>query len=285
MIHLVGLVFSGGLGIPLYVNEDIFHDTPIELIWAVSSAIQTFVSDSLGSIHGKRSSSDLKSGNIRLVSFDPFVDLEEAPAGVDVYTIMALQDRYDNIEITNSKLSEIHNLILPLGLDKQNASYAFRMNSEVKKEIKNIVLRTQELSKKLLEQSKKLILAKMESLDKAKFIPLKISIADIDNGLVLTETSKHLYEDPAFTDLVLSNIVAENPADSKSIWIERDAPLWVSSGDPTIDLKEVFTLDHLGTNSDFRLLTRICYQPERRAELKEKLEEFSSQLGDIINNV
>ena len=90
---------------------------------------------------------------------------------------MALQDRYDNIEITNSKLSEIHNLILPLGLDKQNASYAFRMNSEVKKEIKNIVLRTQELSKKLLEQSKKLILAKMESLDKAKFIPFdKLSI-------------------------------------------------------------------------------------------------------------
>ena len=284
MIHLVGLVFSGGLGIPLYVNEDIFHDTPIELIWAVSSAIQTFVSDSLGSIHGKRSNSDLKSGNIRLVSYDPFVDLEETPAGIDVYTIMALQDRYDNIEITNSKLSEIHNLILPFGLDKQNSSYAFRMNSEVKEEIKNIVLRTQELSKKLLEESKKLILAKMESLENAKFIPLKISIADIDNGLVITETSKHLYEDPAFTDLVLSNIVAENPADSKSIWIERDAPLWVSSGDPTIDLKEVFTLDHLGTNSDFRLLTRICYQPEQRAELKNQLEEFSIELGNIINN-
>ena len=127
MIHLVGLVFSGGLGIPLYVNEDIFHDAPIELIWAVSSAIQSFVSDSLGSIHGKRSSSDLKSGNIRLVAYDPFVDLEETPVGVDVYTIMALQDRYDNIEITNNKLSEIHNLILPYGLNKENASLNFRL--------------------------------------------------------------------------------------------------------------------------------------------------------------
>ena len=282
MIHLVGLVFSGGLGIPLYVNEDIFQDTPIELIWAVSSAIQTFVSDSLGSIHGKRSSSDLKSGNIRLVTYDPFVDLDETPEGIDVYSIMALQDRYDNIEITNNKLNEIHNIIIPLGLDKANASYSFRLKTEIKTEIKNIVLRTQELSKKLLDESRKLILQKLESLEKNNFIPLKISIADIDNGLVLTETSKYLYEDPAFTDLVLSNIVAENPADSKSIWIEREAPLWVQSGDENEELKEVFTLDHIGMKSDFRLLTRICFQPGKRNELNFELENFSAQLGEII---
>lgn len=283
MIHLVGLVFSGGLGIPLYVNEDIFHDTPIELIWAVSSAIQSFVSDSLGSIHGKRSNSDLKSGNIRLVTFDPFVDLVEPPHSIDVYSIMALQDRYDNIEITNTKLGEIHNLILPLGLDKPNGSYQFRLTSEIKEEIKNIVLRTQELSKKLLDESKKLIMQKMELIENSHFVPLKISIADIDNGLILTETSKYLYEDPAFTDLVLSNIVAENPADSKSIWIEREAPLWVDPIDSDENLREVFTLDHIGVKSDFRLLTRICFKPKMRSNLKSLLEEFSNELNDIIS--
>lgn len=283
MIHLVGLVFSGGLGIPLYVNEDIFHDSPIELIWAVSSAIQVFVADSLGSIHGKRSNSDLKSGNIRLVTYDPFVDLETTPENIDVYSIMALQDRYDNIELTNNKLAEIHNLVLPLGLDKQNSSYAFRLTSEIKEEIKNIVLRTQEISKKLLDEAQKLLVKKMSQLEDLQFIPLKISIADIDNGLVLSETSKHLYEDPAFTDLILSNIVAENPADSKSIWIERDAPLWVDSGDPNSELKEVFTLDHIGLQSDFRLLTRICYHPDKRIELKNILEKFSQELGLIIS--
>ena len=211
MIHLVGLVFGGGLGIPLYVNKEIFKDSQTELIWLVSSAIQTFVNESLGSIHGRRNTSDLKSGNVRLVTYDPFVDLDKTPKDIDVYSIMALQDRYDNIEITNSKLAEIHNLIIPLGLDKSNASFAFRLKSDVQEEIKSIVLRTQELSKKLLEESRKLILEKMTFLEKHSFVPLKISIADIDNGLVLTETSKYLYEDPAFTDLVLSNIVAENP--------------------------------------------------------------------------
>ena len=286
MIHLVGLVFTGGLGIPLYVNQDIFQDTPIELIWAVSSAIQSFVSDSLGAIHGKRTSSDLKSGNIRLVTYDPFVDLEETPKEIDVYSIMALQDRYDNIEITNNKLMEIHNLILPLGLDKPNSSYNFRLKSDIKDEIEKIVLRTQELSPKLLTESRKLILEKMANFEKDKFVPLKISIADIDNGLILTETSKYLYEDPEFTDLILSNIVAENPADSKSIWIEREAPLWVTAGDSAGEtectLMEVFTMEHIGENSEFRLLTRICYNPERRNELKTKIDEFSKELSLLI---
>ena len=101
---------------------------------------------------------------------------------------------------------------------------------------------------------------------------------------MLTEISKYLYEDPAFTDLVLSNIVAENPADSKSIWIERDAPLWVESEETESDLKEVFTLDHIGNKSDFRLLTRICYKPDKRATLKNELEDFSLKLSSIINN-
>lgn len=282
MIHLVGLVFGGGLGIPLYVNEDIFKDSSTDLIWAVTSAIQTFVGESLGDIHGRRSTSDLKSGNIRLVTYDPFVDLDEIPKGIDFYSIMALQDRYDNIELTNNKLSEIHNLIIPLGLDKTNASYSFRLKSDVKKEIESIVLRTQELSRKLLDESRKLILEKMEFLEKKNFIPLKISIADIDNGLILTETSKHLYEDPAFTDLVLSNIVAENPADSKSIWIEREAPLWIPNSETKDNLKEVFTLDHIGIKSDFRLLTRICFDPDKRSNLQSFLEEFSDQLAEII---
>ena len=282
MIHLVGLVFGGGLGIPLYVNEEIFQNTPIELIWAVSSAIQTFVSDSLGDIHGKRSSSDLKSGNIRLVSYDPFVDLTEIPKGIDLYTIMALQDRYDNIEVTSNKLAEIHNLIIPLGLDQENASYSFRLKSEIQEEIKSIVLRTQELNEKILNSSRKLLINKMAYLEEKGFLPLKISIADIDNGLVLTESSKHLYEDPAFTDLILSNIVAENPADSKSIWIERDAPRWIETEEPE-GFKEIFTLDHIGNRSDFRLLTRICFKDDLRTDLKKELEKLSKEISEIIS--
>ena len=285
MIHLVGLVFSGGLGIPLYENEKIFHDEPVELIWAVSSAIQSFVQDSLGSIYhgeGKKSSSDLKSGNIRLLSYDPFVDLELVPKELDLYTINALQDRWDNIELTNNKLREIHNLILPLGLDKKNASYAFRLTKEIKEEIKKIVLRTQELSTVVQNNLHKLIVDKLKNFSTMGFIPLKISIADVDNGLVLTETSKHLFEDPSFTDLILSNIVSENPADSKSVWIERDAPLWIETGNTKEKFKEVFTLDHIGQNSDFRLLTRICFLPSKRNELNEILASFACELFEII---
>ena len=258
MIHLVGLVFSGGLGIPLYIDETLFQDTPVELIWGVASAIQTFVADSLGDIHvqsGKRASSDLKSGNIRLINYDPFVDLTERP-NVDLYTLMALQDRYDNIELTRGKLREIHNIILPLGLDRPNASVHFHIPYADRLRIENVVLRTQELSQIALNEIKNIIMEGFQILEAKGFVPLKLSIADIDNGLIYSKNGPKLVEDPAFTDLLLSNIVAENPADSKSVIIERDAPLWVDLNNTS---KEIFSMQHIGENSDFRLLSRVCF--------------------------
>lgn len=278
MIHLVGLVFTGGIGIPLYINEELFQDQPVELIWAVSSAIQTFVSDSLGDIHGKRTSSDLKSGHIRLITYDPFVDLEEVDPNLDLYTLMALQDRYDNISLSREKLREIHNLIVPLGLDKSNASAGFFVPKKERKKVENIVLRTQELNETALSEIKKVIKSGIIILEEKGFIPLKISVADIDNGLIFTESTKFLYEDPAFTDLILSNIVAENPADSKSISIERDSPLWIDMPNS----KEIFTLDHIGENSDFRLLTRVCFKPDQRFLLTSSLVELSEKLNEVI---
>jgi len=279
MIHLVGLVFSGGIGYPLYINEKMFQDTPVELIWAVSSAIQTFVADSLGDIHGKRTSSDLKSGHIRLINYDPFVDLKKIPK-IDLYTIMALQDRYDNIELTREKLREIHNIILPFGLNRRNASVKFHVQREEKRKIENIVLRTQELSEKALSEIKNIIKNSFQILEEKGFIPLKISVADIDNGLIFTQNGKYLVEDPAFTDLVLSNIVAENPADSKSVSIEREAPLWVDLSNS----REIFTMDHIGENTDFRLLTRVCFTNEEgeRYNLIESLHQLAIELSTVI---
>lgn len=281
MIHLVGIVFTGGIGVPLFINEELFEDQPVELIWAVSSAIQTFVSDSLGDIHGKRTSSDLKSGHIRLINYDPFVDLEDVPKSLDLYTIMALQDRYDNIELTREKLREIHNMILPLGLDKENASVGFYVPKQYLKKIENVVLRTQELEEESLNKVKKLVHSYITKLIEDGFVPLKISIADIDNGLIFSENAKFLIEDPALTDLILSNIVAENPADSKSVSIERDAPNWIETSST---MREVFTMDHIGENTDFRLLTRICIKNEEgeRFRLNERLFQLSQELIEVI---
>jgi hypothetical protein len=282
MIHLVGLVFSGGLGIPLYINESMFQDIPVELIWSVSSAIQTFVADSLGDIHGKRTSSDLKSGNIRLINYDPFVDLTEIPK-VDLYTLMALQDRYDNIELTREKLREIHNIILPFGLDRPNASVRFYVPQEEKRRIQKIVLRTQELSQNSLIEIKNAVDFGFKLLEENGFIPLKISIADIDNGLIYSKNGRDLVEDPAFTELILSNIVAENPADSKSVMIERDAPLWVNLP----FAKEVFTMDHIGENTDFRLLTRVCFsneEPSMRFSLVSTLQKLAENMDGVIQH-
>ena len=280
MIHLVGLVFSGGIGIPLYIDEEMFQNIPVELIWSVSSAIQTFVADSLGSIHGKRSSSDLKSGNIRLINYDPFVDLNNRPK-VDLYTLMALQDRYDNIELTREKLREIHNVIIPLGLDRPNASVRFSVSDVPLEKISDVVLRTQDLSQDALNQIKIVVDKAFTIMEANGFELLKLSIADIDNGLIYSKNGKNLIEDPSFTELILSNIVAENPADSKSIIIEREAPTWIGID----EAKEMFTMAHIGDNTDFRLLTRVCFSSENsQVDLRENLKEIASMLAEIIQN-
>lgn len=279
MLHMVGLVFQGGLGIPLYVNEELFGDQPPELVWALASAIQTFVIDTLGKAHGRRTSTDLKSGNVRLVMYDPFADLDVVP-DVDLYSIMALQDRHDNLEITNDKLREIHNKLLPLGLDKSGASIGFSVPEDIREKIRAITLRTQHIPEDQVDSVKNIIELYKVKLEEGGCHPLVFSLADIDGGLLFSIKSRELYEDPAFSELLLSNIVAENPSDAKTVWIEREAPMWV--GDLLV---EAFVMYHIGKNSDFRLLARVCFPRPKQDYVRGVLKELTDRLYERLEYI
>ncbi|MHA2366110.1 MAG: hypothetical protein ACXAC7_19275 [Candidatus Hodarchaeales archaeon] len=281
MIHLVGLVFKGGLGIPIYLNKDYFEGQPIDLIWGLTSAMQTFAHTILGD--KARGTSEMKSGNIRVVMYDPFCDLDEknVPEQVDHYVLMALQDLYDNLEVTRDKLHEIHKNLVNLGLNKPDASISFQTSlhksPEVKETISNIAERTQKLPDELLNLVRERIQKFISSNESKDYIPLVVSIADIDGGLLIRVSTKHLYEDPAFTELILSNLVAENPSDAKTIWIERQGPLWVSD-----NLLEAFVMEHIGENTDFRLLARVCFSQDKRDDVRDGIRRFSKQLESTM---
>ena len=296
MIHLVGIVFQGGIGIPLFTDiNKYFKERQPDMIWGLITAMQTVAHSVLG--EESKGLSEMKSGKVRFVMFDPFLDMTNSvkeklnKESLDTYVIMAMQDLYDNLEVTVTKLREVHNVLIDneLGLDKSNASVGFMVPSQIKTKIKKIVLQTQDFPKERLSVIRNKI---TDFINKANFATLVISIADIDAGLVTSVTTSHLYEDPAFTELILSNIVAENPSDAKSVWIERKAPDWVS--DYSV---EAFIMEHIGTDSiiqeypgenfvtsssDFRLLARVCFSKETREEVRDSLKSLATQLDELI---
>ncbi|MFW9928885.1 MAG: hypothetical protein ACFFD1_05815 [Candidatus Thorarchaeota archaeon] len=285
MIHLIGLVFKGGLGIPLYSDpyyQD--NDEKSTLIYSLSSAITSFAS---GVIEGNsKGRSEFISGLYRLIVYDPFIDLIVDTENLDHYVLMALQDVYDNLEISFGKLIEIHRDILySLGLNRPNASIGFQVTPESRIRIKEIALRTQEFPKSELN------IVKQFFEDFIKRSPKNVSIlalilADIDGGLLQKSFAKDLYEDPAFTELLLANMVAENPADSISVWVEKPASksILASLEDfPTKGVLEVFAMLQVGsTLTDFRILARIFCIPELRDEIHQSLHLLCEKIDQKI---
>ena len=285
MIHLIGLVFEGGLGIPLYKDTLYKDDSKITLIWSLASAITSFATNIIE--NKTKGRSELISGHYRLIVYDPFVDLQEDIYNVDKYVIMALQELYDNLEISFEKLIEIHNnILLQLGLDRPNASIGFYVPDDSLKNIEEIVQRTQKFP---LEQTQKVdgIFNEFLMRKNAEVIPLALILADIDEGLITKRFTKDFYEDPAFTELLLSNMVAENPSDAITVWIDRPAPYSIlaaaNTGRTLSNMKEVYAMIHIGTGeTDFRLLARVISSLAYEERLRENLRNLAERIAKLI---
>ena len=285
MNHLIGLVFEGGLGIPLYKEASYTDDSKTTLIWSLASAITSFATNIIEKQTKGRS--ELISGHYRLIVYDPFVDLLEDAPGVDKYIIMALQELYDNLEISFKKLIEIHNnILLPLGLDKPDASVGFFIPDDSLKRITLIAQRTQ-----------KFPLIKIQAVNEifndfliqknTEIITLALILADIDDGLITKRFTKDFYEDPAFTELLLSNMVAENPSDAITVWIDRPAPyslLAAANIDIAIaKMKEIYAMIHIGIGeTDFRLLARVITSTMYEEKLRENLRALAEKIAKLL---
>ncbi|KKK64218.1 hypothetical protein LCGC14_2986440, partial [marine sediment metagenome] len=200
-LHLIGLVFKGGLGIPLFCDKLFENDEEKStLIYSLSSAITSFASGIIGEQNKGRA--ELISGEFRVIVYDPFVDLVSESMDVDRYVLMALQDIYDNLDISFGKLKEIHHdIIYTLGLNKPDASIGFFVPPEIKAIIKKIALRTMIFPEQQLGVISELFKEEISSRSKQVAI-LALILADIDGGLLQKCFAKDLYEDPAFTELL-----------------------------------------------------------------------------------
>jgi hypothetical protein len=280
-LHLIGLVFRGGLGIPLYTDEMFENDEEKStLIYSLSTAITSFAS---GIIEEKsKGRAELISGEYRVIVYDPFIDLISESNNLDKYVLMALQDIYDNLEISFGKLVEIHrNILYSLGLNKPDASIGFSVPLESKKQITNIALRTQVFPDDALGLIKQYFDQCLRVRSKEMAI-MALILADIDGGLLQKTFARDFYEDPAFTELLLANMVAENPADSISVWVEKPASksiLSSLSGFPTKGVIEVFSMFQVGEHlTDFRLLARGFCLPSHREILRDVLKDLCKKI-------
>jgi hypothetical protein len=264
----------------LFKNDDIKSS----LIYGLSTAITNFAS---GVIEEKKGRSELISGAHRLIVYDPFVDLETKLPEVDQYVLMALQDLYDNLEISFSKLTEIHNeVLLPMGLDRPNASLGFNIGREAQDKIRSIALRTQVFPPERAEEVSRLFRMAIDETRISDTAIVALVLADIDGGILTKHFAKNLVEDPAFTELLLSNMVAENPADAITVWIERSASQGVLvsflPNIPPRNVMEVFAMLHVGKiPSDFRLLSRALIVGSHD-RLRELLRGFAQAVARII---
>ncbi|MHA2299000.1 MAG: hypothetical protein ACXAEU_21155 [Candidatus Hodarchaeales archaeon] len=274
MIHLVAIVFRGGIGISLYDDGKTVKEP--NLIWGLISAMSMFSTEAIDA--GKGGFSEIKVGKYRIVVYDPFKESIET----GTYTFMALQDAYDNYFITTEKLREIHDLLLPHGLDSKNPLMIFQQQMNAHRDkidpmIKEISRRTQYFPESAFKRVNELI-GKFIS-EQELYHPLVVMLNDVDGGLITYSMASDFYEDMSFTELILSNIIAENPNDAKSVWIEREAPDWIQ----TSGLSEAFVMQHVGERSDFRILARIVFNPSLREQVRKELKNFQLGIYEVIN--
>ncbi|MFW9991872.1 MAG: hypothetical protein ACFFD4_07410 [Candidatus Odinarchaeota archaeon] len=278
MIHLVAIVFQGGVGISLYDDESTVKEP--NLIWSLISAMSMFSAEAIDA--GEGGFSEIKVGKYRIVVYDPFK--EDAIKKSIRYTFTALQDAYDNYFITTEKLREIHEVLLPYGLDAEDPFITFqkRMNADrakVDNKIETITRRTQFFPKSAFERVNNLMERFVD--EQQIYRPLVVMLNDVDGGLITYKLASDFYEDMSFTELILSNIISENPNDAKSVWIEREAPDWILT--QSTGLSEAFVMQHVGKKSDFRILARIVFSPGLREQVRKELNEFQEAIYKVIS--
>ncbi|OLS24544.1 MAG: hypothetical protein HeimC3_19740, partial [Candidatus Heimdallarchaeota archaeon LC_3] len=218
MIHLIGLVFNNGTGFVLF-NDEIFGDEAQNtLIWGLTQAISSFAMVSLKS-EGKL---ELIAGKYRIVFYDPFLELLKPPEFA--YTLVGIQDIYNNMDMCLFKLRKIHDLILTSGLDSNIAFLTFGeyLNIELLERIKKIVNKTHLFPIEYLDDVKEIIKEFIDT-DDPKIVPLAFFLTDMDGGIISKCFSKKLIEDPAFSESTLNNLIAESPLDTQTFWLERNA--------------------------------------------------------------
>jgi len=276
MIRLVAIVFSGGVGISLYDDGKTVKDS--SLIWSLISAMGMFSSEAIESEGGKGGFSEIKVGKFRVIVYDPFKESLKKGS----FTFMALQDAYDNFFITTEKLREIHELLIPLGLDSDDPVIPFQRNintqkKEIYTKIGKIAGRTQIFPTEAFKEVNELI---QEFITGEKvYKPLVVMLNDIDGGLITYRFASDFYEDMSFTEQILSNIISENPNDAKTVWIEREAPDWLQIP----GMSEAFVMQHVGRKrSDFRILARIVFSPSMRELVRKELDAFQIEINGII---
>ncbi|MHA2105341.1 MAG: hypothetical protein ACW981_18080 [Candidatus Hodarchaeales archaeon] len=255
MIHLVGIVFSNGTGFVLFNDEIFANETENTLIWGLTQAITSFALVNLKS-EGKL---ELIAGKYRLVFYDPFLGLIQQPEFA--YTLVGIQDIYNNMDMCVYKLKKIHDLILTSGLDSNIAFLTFGeyLSSELLESIAEIVNKT--------------AIFPIERLDSVKEIIKNFTI---------------VLEDPNFSESVLNNLIAEAPLDTQTFWLERFSPKTVYyplNLDSTLEnpVKEAFLSFNLEDGkSDYCLLCRIVFFARSRNDLHLKLQDILERLKKEI---
>lgn len=284
MIHLVGLVFSNGTGFVLF-NDEIFADEAENtLIWGLTQAITSFALVNLKS-EGKL---ELIAGKYRIVFYDPFLDLIEKPEFA--YTLVGIQDVYNNMDMCIYKLKSIHDLILTSGLDTNVAFLTFGeyLSSEILEKITQIINKTSIFPVENLDKVKNINRDFMMSEDES-IIPLAVFLTDLDGGIIDKCFSPKLIEDPSFSESLLNNLIAESPLETQSLWLERNAPKTIcyslNLNQPVNSpIKEAFVSFNLDNGkSDYCFLSRVIFFPKSRNDLHIRLQDTILKLKKCIN--
>lgn len=284
MIHLIGLVFSNGTGQLLY-NDQLFDDEGQHaLIWGLTTAITSFAMINLKT----KGSLELIAGKFRLVFHDPFLDLEALPE--NRYTLVGIQDTFDNMDFCRFKLRKIHDLLIESGLGSPTAflTLASDITYGTLEKITHIVLTSSVFSSDI-EKGIRGTFSTFSSAIRGDIFAIALFLMAIDGGIVSRYISPKLIEDPVFSESVLVNMVAQNPADVETAWVEHAAPKTIiysmniqqRSGDP---LKEAFTVQNLkGGRSEFCLLVRLIFYQSAKDQATRIVEGLRNQLKGIIH--
>lgn len=281
MIHLIGIVFQNGTGISLHRDDNFEEDSQLILIWGLVNAIVTFAHINLRSV-GRF---ELISGKYRMFFYNPFLGLQNLAD--HTYTLVAIQDVYNDVENCLIRLKSIHDLLWELGITDPLASLDFenRLTAEIVERIHNVIIVENNLSENIKDTINHVFTKFIENRS-TDIIPLAVILSSKDGQYSIKKFAKDFYEDPELTEQLLQNIIAENRVGANTIWMERPASrtiVFSLEGKTHTSLEEVFCMLKIGQQaSNYCLLARILYDHTKRDECHNILENLSNQLANLL---
>ena len=281
MIHLIGVVFQNGTGVSLYKDDNFKEDSQVILIWGLVNAIVTFAQINLRSA-GRF---ELISGKYRMFFYNPFLG---SPNLTDHhYTLVAIQDVFNDVENCLVRLKSVHNLLWELGITDPIASLDFenRLTADVLERIYDVVVKENALPENIMNTLNHVFTKFIENRS-TDIIPLAIILSSKDGHNSIKKFAKDFYEDPELTEQYLQNIIAENRVDANVVWMERPASKTITislEGNTDRILEESFCMYRIGKqSSNHCLLVRILYAFNKKNECRSILENFSNQLASLL---